>query len=214
METEKLIDALSANLRPAPARQVSGRIGGVAVLGGFVALSLVIGWLGLRADLADAMRDPMLWIKATYAAVLGFGGYLALERLSRPAGSGRVGLLLSGAILLALTGAGALQLMAAAPDARMDIWMGNSARRCSVYILLLALPGLAATLLALRRFAPTRLAMAGAAAGLFTGGVAATAYGLHCPETSVAFIATWYSLGVLLNTAVGAALGPWVLRWR
>ena len=214
METEKLIDALSADLSPAPSGQVSRGLGRVAVLGGLAALALVIWWLGLRADLMDAMQGPMLWIKATYAALLGLGGYLALERLSRPTGSGRVGLLMAGAVLLVLVVAGGLQLLVTAPDARMEIWMGNSARKCPVYILFLALPVLAGTLLTLRRFAPTRLAMAGGAAGLFAGGVAATAYGLHCPETSVAFLATWYSLGVLLSTGLGAALGPWVLRWR
>lgn len=214
METEKLIDALSTDLPPAQAGQVPRGIVGVAVAGGLVALALVIWWLGLRTDLMDAMHGPMLWIKATYAAVLALGGYLALERLSRPAGTGRVGVLLAGAILLVLLAAGTLQLMATVPGARMDLWMGNSAQRCPVYILLLALPILAGTLLTLRRFAPTRLAMAGGAAGLFAGGVAATAYGLHCPETSVAFVATWYSLGVALSTGLGAVLGPWVLRWR
>lgn len=214
METDKLIDALSADVSPALSRQVSRGIGSVAVLGGLAALALVIWWLGLRADLMDAMQGPMLWIKATYAALLGLGGYLALERLSRPAGTGRTGLILAGVILLVLLGAGAMQLMATAPDARMALWMGKSAHRCPPNILILALPILAATLLAVRRFAPTRLAMAGGSAGLFAGGVAATAYGLHCPETSVAFVATWYSLGVMLSTALGAALGPLVLRWR
>lgn len=214
METEKLIDALSADLSPAPSRQVSRGIVRVAVLGALVSLALVIWWLGLRADLMDAVQGPMLWIKATYAALLGLGGYLALERLSRPAGTGRNGAMLAGAILVVLLAAGAFQLTTTAPGARMELWMGNSARRCPVYILLLALPLLAGTLLTLRRFAPTRLAMAGGAAGLLAGGVAATAYGLHCPETSVAFLATWYSLGVLLSTGLGAAAGPWVLRWR
>jgi hypothetical protein len=214
VETEKLIEALSADLSPAPSRQVSQGIGRVAVLSGLVTLSLVIWWLGLRADLMDALHGPMLWIKATYAAILGLGGYLALERLSRPAGTGRTGLILAVTILAVLLSAGALQLMATAPDARMALWMGKSAHRCPVWILILALPVLAGTLLVVRRFAPTRLAMAGGAAGLFAGGVAATAYGLHCPETSVAFLATWYSLGVLLSTGLGAALGPWVLRWR
>lgn len=214
METDKLIDRLSADLSPAPSAQVPRRIGVIALLGGAGALGLVILWLGLRADLMQAMHGPMLWIKASYAALLGLAGYLALERLARPAGSGRVGLMLAGAILLALLGAGALQLMATAPEARMALWMGQSARMCPLRILLLALPVLAAALLTVRRLAPTRLAMAGAAAGLFAGGVAATAYSLSCGETSVAFLSTWYSLGVLLSTGLGAALGPLVLRWR
>jgi hypothetical protein len=33
-------------------------------------------------------------------------------------------------------------------------------------------------------------------------------------ETSVTFLATGYSLGVLLSAGLGAALGPLLLRWR
>jgi hypothetical protein len=44
--------------------------------------------------------------------------------------------------------------------------------------------------------------------------VAATIYGLHCPEHTMAFVAVWYSLGVAAVTALGAILGHWVLRWR
>lgn len=43
--------------------------------------------------------------------------------------------------------------------------------------------------------------------------MAATVYGLHCPENTFTFVALWYSLGVLLLAALGAVLGRWVLRW-
>ena len=92
--------------------------------------------------------------------------------------------------------------------------MGRSWTRCPRNVLVLALPILAATLWVVRGMAPTRLASAGAAAGLFAGGLAATVYGLHCPEHTMAFIAVWYSLGVGLVVALGATVGPWALRWR
>ena len=57
-------------------------------------------------------------------------------------------------------------------------------------------------------------AAAGAATGLFAGGLAMAVYCLHCPETEPAFIATWYSLGAILTAALGAGLGPTLLRWR
>jgi hypothetical protein len=65
----------------------------------------------------------------------------------------------------------------------------------------------------LRQLAPTRLRLAGAGAGLLAGALGATVYGLHCPETGAAFVATWYSLGVATWAAIGAALGPRLLRW-
>jgi hypothetical protein len=41
----------------------------------------------------------------------------------------------------------------------------------------------------------------------------ASGYALACPEASPAFVAVWYSLGVLLTGLLGAALGPRLLRW-
>lgn len=49
----------------------------------------------------------------------------------------------------------------------------------------LSLPPLVLLLLALRKLAPTQLTIAGFAARILSGGLAATAYGLHCPERSV-----------------------------
>jgi hypothetical protein len=65
----------------------------------------------------------------------------------------------------------------------------------------------------MRRFAPTRPTLAGAAAGLLSGGLAATVYGLHCQETAIPFVAIFYTLGIVLSTAAGAIIGSRVLRW-
>ena len=73
--------------------------------------------------------------------------------------------------------------------------------------------GLAAIMWAMRRFAPTRTTLAGAAAGLLAGGVSATVYGLHCDESTAPFVALWYSLGISLTALTGAVIGSRVLRW-
>jgi len=65
----------------------------------------------------------------------------------------------------------------------------------------------------MRRMAPTRPALAGFAAGAFSGGVAATVYGLHCGESAMAFVGVWYTLGVLACAGLGAVVGRWALRW-
>jgi hypothetical protein len=72
---------------------------------------------------------------------------------------------------------------------------------------------LAATLVVLRGMAPTRPGLAGFAAGAFAGGLAATVYGLHCGESTMVFVGTWYTLGVLGTGALGAVIGKWALRW-
>jgi hypothetical protein len=80
-------------------------------------------------------------------------------------------------------------------------------------VLALSLPALAAALWALRDLAPTRPRAAGAAAGLLAGSIGAIGYALHCPEAAIAFVAAWYTAGIALTGALGAALGPRVLRW-
>ena len=65
----------------------------------------------------------------------------------------------------------------------------------------------------MRRFAPTRPTAAGLAVGLAGGGLGATVYGLHCQESTAAFLATWYVLGMAAVGAIGALLGRRLLRW-
>jgi len=36
---------------------------------------------------------------------------------------------------------------------------------------------------------------------------------LHCPELTAPFIGVWYLLGMLIPTAIGAMLGPRLMRW-
>ena len=67
-------------------------------------------------------------------------------------------------------------------------------------------------MLALRGLAPTRPRAAGVAAGPAAGAIAASAYALHCDESTLPFLATWYVLGVAVPATLGA-LGPRLLRW-
>jgi hypothetical protein len=213
-ETHDLIESLVADLEPAPPRSVPLRIAATAALGGAMSLGLVLILLGLRPDLPAALGDMMFWMKATYAAVLGLAGFWSAERLARPAGRGRGGLVVVGVALAAVAAIATMRMLRMPPELRMPMWLGQSWDVCPVRILLLSVPTLALALMVMRRMAPTRLRLAGAAAGLFAGGVAAVAYGLHCTEVGAAFLATWYSLGVALSAALGALLGPLALRWR
>ncbi len=51
------------------------------------------------------------------------------------------------------------------------------------------------------------------AAGLLAGGVGASVYALWCRESTAAFVAVWYTLGIVACGGIGALLGPLVLRW-
>jgi hypothetical protein len=65
----------------------------------------------------------------------------------------------------------------------------------------------------LRGLAPTRPALAGAAAGALAGGVGGAVYALHCMELAAPFLAVWYVAGIVLPVVLGALLGPRLLRW-
>ena len=213
MRTDDLIDQLATEPRAIAAGAVPRRFIGVAAAGGLAALVLVLTWLGARDDLALAMSGRMFWMKAAYTALLGIAGFWALERLARPDGAPKKALLFGALVLAVFVGIGLGQWWVADPDSRMAMMRGQSARVCARNILALALPGLAVTLLALRGMAPTRPALTGFAAGAFAGGVAATVYGLHCGESTMVFVGTWYTLGVLGTGVLGAVVGKWFLRW-
>ena len=213
MRTDDLIDALAANAGPAPGGVPARRLLIAAVFGGAVALALILAWLGVRPDLHQAMLGAFFWVKAGYTALLAGAGFWACERLSRPTGSGRRAFWLAGAVLVLFAGAGLAQMMLVNPDQRMDLVRGDSIAHCLRNILILGGLMLAASLLALRGLAPTRPTLAGFAAGLFSGAVCATVYGLHCGESTLVFVGAWYSLGVLLVAGLGALIGRWALRW-
>ena len=102
---------------------------------------------------------------------------------------------------------------AAPPEARSQLVWGTTWRTCVFNIGAIGLPVFVAAFLALRGLAPTRPALAGGAAGALAGGAGAAVYALHCPELQAPFLAVWYVLGMAVPVAVGALLGPRLLRW-
>ncbi len=211
--TDDLIDRLSSDLRPVRTGGVVVRLGLALSAGGAVAFIGVAWLLGLRPDMARAVSSGMFWAKLAYTGAAATAGFLCIERLSRPAG--KVGLRLAwlGLPLASLVGAAVIQLLDVAPGGGRHLVMGGSAMVCPGYIAATSLPGCLMLIWALRGLAPVRLRLAGAAAGLAAGGLAAAIYSLHCPESGAPFVAIWYTLGILLPAAAGALAGPRLLRW-
>ena len=169
--------------------------------------------LGVRSDLAAAVLLPMFWVKLAFPACLAAGALFAAGRLSRPgARLGRVGSALA-APVLAMWLLAAFALATATAGEREALVFGGTWNVCPLLVALLSLPVFVAAMWAMRGLAPTRLALAGAAAGLLSGAVGALIYALHCPEMDAPFLAIWYLLGMLIPTAAGALLGPRLLRW-
>ncbi|MEO8812375.1 MAG: DUF1109 domain-containing protein [Caulobacteraceae bacterium] len=212
MKTAELIDRLSIAPSP-PARFKPGRwILAASVGGAAVAVAMLLAWLGLR-PLGDAARAGSFWMKAGYGAALALSGWALAARLARPGGRAGWAPWLILAAISALAVRAVIELSAAEPGHVPSLWLGDSWTQCPWRIFALSIPILLAAVLAMRRAAPTRLALAGGAAGLFAGGVAAVIYGFYCEETAATFTLCWYSLGIALAAGLGAALGPRFLRW-
>jgi hypothetical protein len=213
MRTDDLADMLARGAAtealPRPAR-----IWTVATAAGTAGTVLVLMLaLGPQADLADKLGLLAWWSKAGFALAVAAPALLGLARLARPgAAVGWLPVVLATPVL-AMWLAAAIQLAGAPAEERLALVLGQTWAECPFWVTTLSLPLLAAALAALRLLAPTRLALAGAGAGLFAGATGALAYTLHCPELAPAFVAVWYVLGIAIPTGLGAVAGPWVLRW-
>ena len=207
------IDDLVGALEPVrPARP-----GGLALRLVFPALLMSAAGLailvGMRPDMPGALALPSFWIKLLAMTAIAAAGWFALAAASRPGRSPAPGLIAGGALIVLLLLAGLANLVLASPESRMEALMGHSIQRCLPMVVLTALPVFAGSLLVLRRMAPTRLRLAGLAAGLFAGAAGAAVYSLSCTEASLTFLAVWYQLALLIVAALGALAGPRLLRW-
>lgn len=211
--SDDLIDQLSTAVKPVGPGAMRNRLLLWLVAGMVVAAVLMVVWLGLRADLAEAVLTPIFWLKFGFALALSVVGFAAVRQLSRPAGSLRRALLWTFGIIAATGAAGVVQVVLSPPELVRSLVLGGSALVCPFYIVALSLPILAANLMVMRRLAPTSLAAAGFAAGLLAGAAGAWVYAFHCGENGLAFITLWYTSGVLATALIGALVGRWALRW-
>lgn len=213
MKTDELIAALAADTAPVASGALRSRLALACLIATGAALALVLVWLGMRPDFHLAMRTAAFWIKAGYTTALAACGFALTLRLGRPGARLGPAAAIAPMIFAALAVLAAVELLTAPPGKMPGELMGSSWRACPFLILAISAPAYAVVVWALRGMAPTRLRLAGAAAGLLAGGVGATVYGLHCQESSAAFVVIWYSLGVAASVGLGALLGPRVLRW-
>ena len=212
MKTDHLIALLSEDLTPARRGMVLGWLLLGLMGGGMLAVLAMMMTLKPRPDLALAMAGGPCWMKITYTATLAVLGLVIVQRQARAGAQSRTPIMALAAPVVALIVLAAVQLSAYQADSAA-LLMGQTWTVCPWAILALAVPVYAGLLLALRQLAPTRLPLAGAAAGLAAGAVAATIYGFHCPETAAPFILVWYSLGIVLAAGLGSLVGRFALRW-
>lgn len=213
MKTDALISMLARGPTAADSSTATRRICAAAAAGLAVAAAAMLAILGPRADIASATSMPMFWLKLAVPLSLAIAFLVASTRLARPAGRARGPWTVVVATLGILWAAAAFALAIAPPSQRVAMVAGTSALSCVGSIALLSLPLLVAVSMTLRTLAPTRSRAAGLAAGGLSGGMAALVYAVHCSEMALPFLAVWYVVGIFLPAAVGAVLGPRLLRW-
>lgn len=211
MKTDTLIEMLSRQAGPAPDFPVGRRLAASAGLGLLASSVLALALIGPLPAAIFYTAAP--WIKLIYAVLLLAGASFLAARLSRPVSSTAMGRAAVTSVVTLMLLAGAVTLIATPDGERWSVLLGQTWWICPWMLMTLSLPALIAILWAMRSLAPTRLKQAGFASGLVAGAVGAIGYSLVCPETSVAFVAVWYSLGIALTAWIGQWLGPKVLSW-
>ena len=213
MRTDDLVTMLATGAGTVQPNQAARRCATAVGWGIAGAALLMTILLGPRHDLAAAIMLPMFWAKVAFVTSLAAASLLAAWRLSRPGVSLAWVPGVLGAPVLAIWLLAAIVLMRADAAQRKALFFGDTWNSCPFLIALISAPVFVAVVWAMKGLAPTRLRLAGAAAGMLSGAVATTVYSVHCPELAPPFIGFWYLLGVLIPTAVGTLLGPRLLRW-
>lgn len=212
MKTDDLIRSLTRDLATPPPR-LGARLALGLGLGFLLAAALFFAFLGPRPDIALAATTLRFDFKFVVTLSLAAASLFLVLRLARPAAELRPAAFAMRLVLvLLLTGIG-YELITLPSVWWQTVATGKNATICLRAIPALAVPLLIGALIALRSGAPTRPALAGAAAGLLAGGIAATLYAAHCSDDSPLFVAIWYSLAVGIVAAAGAIAGRLMLKW-
>ncbi|MES2751673.1 MAG: DUF1109 domain-containing protein [Pseudomonadota bacterium] len=212
MDTDNLIRTLAAD-NDTHEKPVGNFLLMALVLAVPVSSALFLAKFGMRDDFMSALGNPFFDLKFAVTLALAGAAIATSLHLSRPEASlGRWAWLL--AIPVGLLGIGMMGDMMMQQRASWSTRLiGSNSRVCLTAIPLLSLPLLAAALLALRHGAPSRPALTGAFAGLLSAGLAATLYASHCTDDSPMFVATWYTIAIVIVAAIGAVAGSRVLKY-
>lgn len=211
MKTDQLIAILAGDT--VVPRQVPPRVFGFTVAGLVLPAAMALLILGVRGDLMQAMSAPVTMMKWLLPLGVALPAIVAAARLTRPQ-TRRVPMLW---IALA-TGIAAVAwlllsvITTPAPDVLTGV-LGSSRQACLTSIISISVVPLALAIWVMRDGASPAPMHCGACIGLAVGGLSAAIYALHCTEDAPLFFLTWYGLGILIVTGIGAMAGHYLLRW-
>ncbi len=216
MNTDRLIDVLSANLEPVARGELHKRLVLALVIGGAAAFGLMLTTVGPRPEIGTVAHLEWVALKLLFALSLIVTGAPSLIRSMRPEPDDGTRFTLVLFPFLVVSAAAIALLFFGRPAAWRGMLLGVhsvSSVRCLLCVMSFAAIPLAVLIWALRGGAPTRLEHCGATAGIVAGAIGAAAYAFNCASDSVPFIAIWYGAAVAICAFIGAQLGPRFLRW-
>jgi len=214
VNTDRLIDVLSANLDPVSPSQLGRTLLLAIVTGGVTAFGLMLATVGPRPDLDSTAHLEWAAAKLFFALSIIFTGLPFLIRSIRPGFENE-----TKRALIFFPLAATVELVLVMLLLGRVAWgtplgaRAISPARCLFCIPFFAAIPLAALIWALRQGAPTLLRLCGAIAGIVAGGLGAAAYAVACSSDTVPFIAIWYSGAIALCGLIGARLGRRFLKW-
>ncbi len=210
MKTEDLIARLAAD--PVPRGAEPRTLFTLAAIGALgVVAALFFGLIGPRADFLQALQTWRFDYKFLVTLALAASASAVLVPLLYPESRANLGLLLVAPSLLALSVVIELATQPASAWAMSAV--GKNMVKCLTIVPALGIVPLLLMLLVIRSGASPRPGWAGFAAGLVSGGLAATFYAANCTDDSPLFVATWYPVAVLMLGGLGAAAGKVIGRW-
>ncbi|WP_069266448.1 DUF1109 domain-containing protein [Paraburkholderia nodosa] len=213
MKTRELVTRLASDVSPIERNAGPRRLTRALLHGLAGSAALLVALYGVRSDMPELILTTMFWVRLAFPLAIIAAAVALAERLGRPGAHLRLaGLAAALPVASMLLAAGSV-LLATPPGYRLELMLGTTWRTATANVVLLSLPSLAAILRAMKQLAPTRLALAGAGAGLLAGAQGLLVYSLYCSEMAVPFWGVWYVLAIVITTAVGAAVAPHCLRW-
>ncbi len=212
MRTDHLVRALAAD-NSSRAMTPGRALGWALVPASLVAAGMFLATMGLRPQFIALLGDPRFVFKIVLACLLAAAACVLAASLVRPGADHRRAAFLVASVPVLLAGADLAELLVVPAADWGRRLVGSNALVCLSSIPVLAAAPLVAALAAMRHGAPDHPALAGASAGLLSGGIGAALYATHCTDDSPFFVTAWYTLAIAIVVAIGAWCGSRCLRW-
>lgn len=211
MKTDDLISALAADGKQK--YNLDRSLLTALVVGAIVAGIAFFTVLGVRHDIENAARTMRFLFKFLVTLSLAATAIAVVWRIGRPGAPLALPSRLLIVPVLLLVAAIVIELIIMPSASWGTRLVGRNSLHCLTAIPVLSIPTLGALLYVMRDSAPSNPTLAGTVAGLAAAGIAATYYASNCTDDSPLFVATWYSLAVLIVGAVGGLMGRRFLQW-